>query len=204
MNTTELCNIMKECGSDKGLGWHNYTAVYHDLFCNKKEQIQNLFELGIGSNNLDVPSHMGIDGVPGASLRGWKKYFPKANIYGADIDKRILFEEDRIKTFYVDQTNMIDTSILWNNPVLRDIKFDIIIDDGLHEKLGTINFLINSFIMLKVGGYYIIEDIIVKEITAYENALKKLSLNLHFDFEIKNIPNGKNDVDNVLAILVKK
>ena len=55
----------------------------------------NIFEVGLGTNNVDVPSNMGKDGKPGASLRAWRDYFPNA-----DIDTRILFKEDKIQTFY--------------------------------------------------------------------------------------------------------
>ena len=33
----------------------------------------------------------------------WKEYFSNAEIYGADIDKNVLFFENRIKTYHVDQ-----------------------------------------------------------------------------------------------------
>jgi len=47
---------------------------------------------------------MGINYKPGSSLRVWKDYFKNAEIYGADLDKTILFNnEDKIHTFYVDQ-----------------------------------------------------------------------------------------------------
>jgi hypothetical protein len=46
---------------------------------------------------------MGRTGTPGASLRAWRDYFPNAEIYGADIDREILFEEERISAFYVNQ-----------------------------------------------------------------------------------------------------
>ena len=32
-----------------------------------------VLELGLGSNNPDVPSNMGVFGVPGASHRGWRE-----------------------------------------------------------------------------------------------------------------------------------
>ena len=48
---------------------------------------------------------MGKDGVPLASLKAWRDYFENANIYGADIDKNILKNENRIKTFFVAQTD---------------------------------------------------------------------------------------------------
>jgi hypothetical protein len=66
-----------------------------------------IFECGLGTNNPNLASNMTDTGMPGASLRVWRDYFRNAKIYGGDIDKEILFEEDRIKTFYVDQ---LDTS----------------------------------------------------------------------------------------------
>ena len=65
----------------------------------------NIFELGLGTNNTDVAYNMGPSGRPGASLKSWKEFLPNSMIYGADIDKIVLFNEDRIKTFYCDQTN---------------------------------------------------------------------------------------------------
>ena len=41
--------------------------------------------------------------VASASLYMWQEYFPNAEIFGADVDKRILFNEGRIKTYFVDQ-----------------------------------------------------------------------------------------------------
>lgn len=161
---TELCDIMDSEGSDKGPNFKNsgnYTKMYNFLFSDIRENVKRVFEVGIGSNNLDVPSNMGIDGVPGSSLRGWKRYFKKAKIVGADIDERILFTEDRISTYYVDQYNNDSIDSLWDN--FKGVKFDIIIDDGIHdmhkENSGNVNFFKRSIKMLNNGGYYIIEDV---------------------------------------------
>ena len=53
----------------------------------------------MGTNDTNVLSNMGPEGKPLASLRAWRDYFQNANIYGADIDKNILKDEDRIKMF---------------------------------------------------------------------------------------------------------
>ena len=109
-----LSHLMKNYGSDKGSphevditpsGWiaNRYTDIYHILFGTIRDDAKKIFECGIGTNNEDVQSNMTANGVPGASLRGWRDYFWNAQIYGADIDERILFEEDRIKTYHVDQ-----------------------------------------------------------------------------------------------------
>lgn len=163
-----LSNLTKQYGSDKGSpvddeislsGWktHLYTDIYHMLFFSMRNTVKNVLEVGLGTNNDDVLSSMGSNGLPGASLRAFRDYFPNANIYGADIDERVLFEEDRIKTFYVDQTN---PAIIYN--MLTDTgvdEFDIILDDGLHTANAAITLLEHSFYKLKSGGIYIIEDV---------------------------------------------
>ena len=53
-------------------------------------------------------------GKPGASLRVFRDYFLNAKIYGADIDKNILFTSDRIFTYYVDQLDEISILSMWN------------------------------------------------------------------------------------------
>ena len=53
------------------------------------------------------------NGIPGVSLRVWIDYFFNAKIYGGDIDKEILFEEERSKTFYVDQLNSNSIKSMW-------------------------------------------------------------------------------------------
>ena len=56
---------------------------------------------------------MGSTGQPGASLKMWRDYFPNAMIFGADIDKDILFNDQRITTFYVDQLNSDSIKEMW-------------------------------------------------------------------------------------------
>lgn len=171
MIETNLCRLMDKHGSDKGSRTHQYTRVYNELFKDLVGSNINLFELGIGTNYLDTPSSMGESGIPGASLRAWREYFPFANIYAGDIDSRILFEEDRIKTFHVDQTNRESIRTLWNNELLQNLKFDIIIEDGLHEVDANVTFLQESFNKLKYGGLYIIEDMIISNIPDFINKI---------------------------------
>jgi SAM-dependent methyltransferase len=201
--SNDLTLMMNEYGSDKGSGHHNYTDLYFDLLKDHVDKSLNLFEVGLGTNYLDIPSSMGTSGTPGASLRGWREFLPKSNIYGADIDRRILFSEDRIKTFYVDQTDPKSIEELWSNDELKDIQFDIFIDDGLHHVDANICLLKNSFHKLKPKGGYIIEDIIVSWIPALERELEELKHELGFTYTIYNIPNAINTHDNVLAVLKK-
>src|SRR5687768_7909939 len=84
---TEMCRVMARFGSDKGS--NNYTALYAALFKERRDQPLRILELGLGSNNEDVLSNMGVFGAPGASHRGWRQLFPHALVYGADIDRRV-------------------------------------------------------------------------------------------------------------------
>ena len=199
-NDTELCQIMNKEKSDKGSSWHNYTQLYYFLLKDSKYEKLNIFEVGIGTNNTDVPSNMSEDGTPGASLRGWRNFFPNSIIYGADIDKRALFAEDRIKTFFVDQLNPKTIHDMWHK--IGPQKFDLIIDDGLHTYEANTIFLEHSFNKLKQGGLYIIEDIVMSDkniIDFYSYMIKK-----GYDGVIVKIPNKHNNYDNCLVILRKK
>src|SRR5438552_10511189 len=154
---TEMCRVMTKYGSDKGRP-NNYTPLYSALFKERCDQPLRVFELGLGTNNPDAPSNMGVFGAPGASLRGWRQLFPHALVYGADIDRGILFQEDRIKTFYCDQLDRSSIRELWSHPDLRG-GVDIIIEDGLHTFEANVSFLEGSLDQLRPGGIYVTEDI---------------------------------------------
>lgn len=201
--TDNLTDLMNKYGSDKGSGRHNYTLIYSKIFSKFKDKQINLFEVGLGTNYTDVASSMGPDGKPGASLKAWKDYFENSNIYGADIDKRILFEEERIKTFFVDQTDPQKIEELWDNKDLKDKDFDIIIDDGLHEIYANICFLKNSFHKLKLDGIYVIEDIRTSEVETIKQQLNSLKNYMKFDYEIHILDHEFNSLDNVIAVIQK-
>jgi hypothetical protein len=194
---TELCHIMNKYGSDKGNGWHNYTIIYTELFKNIKDNHLNIFEVGLGTNNIDVPSNMGVNGKPGASLFGWREYFLNSNIYGADIDKRILFQDERISTYFVDQLDSNLIKKMWQK---IDKKFDIMIDDGLHTFEANIKFFENSYENLNEGGIYIIEDILIDKDL---DKMKKYFESKNYKYQILNIPISRNKFDNVLVIIYK-
>jgi hypothetical protein len=198
---TELCNLMDKFGSDKA-SYHNYTLFYYDLLKEKKYQEVKIFEVGLGTNNTSIPSNMGANGRPGASLRAWKEFFPNAKIYGADIDKNILFHEERIKTFFCDQTDEVSIKKMWENDELKNESFDLIIDDGLHEINANINFLKNSFKKLKNDSAFIIEDIIADKIDRYKEKIQNLSKTMNFEFEIKNFDHT-NKYDNCICFIKK-
>lgn len=208
MNPTELCKIMGDCGSDKGdininSSWHNYTLVYNKLFENRRNNNLRVFELGLGTNNPNIASNMCWHSKcrPGASLYGWSEYFKNATIFGADIDRDILFQTERIKTYYCDQTNPKDIKDLWDNIDLKD-EFDIIIEDGLHEYEANICFFENSIHKLKIGGVFIIEDIINNTLLKWEQKIKEWEKKYtNLNFNLVKIPSTVNNIDNTLLIV---
>jgi hypothetical protein len=193
---------MTKHGSDKG-SRHNYTTFYNFIFSEIKSESLNIFELGLGTNNISISSNMGPDGRPGASLRGWKEFFNKSDIFGADVDSNILFQEERISTFYVDQTSEDTISNLWSNEKLDSIEFDIIIDDGLHEFYANKNFFDNSIHKLKSDGIYIIEDVSEVYIEDFNNWVSE-NKEKYKMFEVLTIPIPSVIQENNRMILIKK
>ncbi len=190
---TKLCEkYMTDKGSishNKKNTWyggpHSYSNYYFSIFNHFKDDVKLVFECGIGRQ----------PGKPGASLRVWKEYFKNSQIYGADINKDVLFEDDRIKTFYVDQLNTSSIEVMWEKIGIKN--FDIIIDDGLHTTDANINLFINSFNKLKKNGIYIIEDVYSQN---FSDIMEKLK-----DFNPELCVLGRNNLnypgDNNLIII---
>jgi 23S rRNA U2552 (ribose-2'-O)-methylase RlmE/FtsJ len=116
----------------------------------------NILEIGLGTNNPILVSSMGSLGRPGASLYAFAEYLPNANIYGADIDENILFKSNRIKTSYVDQLNSNTFDEMSNN--FSNVKYDLIIDDGLHSDEAVLNTFASLHPFLSDQFVYFVED----------------------------------------------
>ena len=205
----ELNKLFDLYGSDKGTAdqstkksykWnsHTYGAYYSKLFDHCKNNIIRIFECGLGTNNTAIPSNMGAKGKPGASLRAWRDYFQNANIYGGDIDKNILFNELRIKTFYVDQTNPLTIKNMWKKINLKN--FDLIIDDGLHTFNASINFFEISINYLSNNGIYIIEDVQTSEFKDFTEYFYMQKDVFNVNFLILENPSSPKTNNNLIEI----
>ena len=198
-SNSKLAELMNYYGSDKGgkNNHHNYADYYSEIFYYKRNEIKNFLEIGLGTNNTELPSNMGKDGTPLASLRAWQDFFLNANIYGADIDKKILKNEDRIKTFYVDQTSPTEIANMFGKIGVNN--FDIILEDGLHEYNANICFFENSINYLSPNGIYIIEDVYYKDQEKFINYFKQKKYN----FAVIDIFHEKNIANNCLIVIRK-
>lgn len=160
-NNTELCKLFEFYGADKCDNiFHTYSKLYYSIFLPVKEKVLNFLEIGIGTNKLMSPI-VGNHYKEGASLRAWRDFFINATIYGIDIEKAVLFEEERIKCYYSDQSNQL----ILNKTVEKifndnDIScFDVILDDGSHLLDHMICSLNTLSKFLPMHGIYIVEDI---------------------------------------------
>ena len=159
----KLKSLFNQYGSDKSQR-HDYHHVYGRIL-SKPDQVRTILEIGLGTNNTDVVSNMGESGKPGASLRAFKDFAPQAKVFGADIDSRILFEEDRIQTYWVDQTDLSSFTQLDQNV---PNEADLIIDDGLHSpnaNIAVIRFALNK---IKIGGWVVVEDILEEALPVWQ------------------------------------
>mgnify|MGYP001484232284 CR=1 FL=1 len=172
-----LAELFNKYGSDKASA-HNYFELYASIL-NSTDRVTKIFEIGLGTNNLDVVSTMGTSGKPGASLRAFRDYAEQAQVFGADFDKRVLFEEDRIKTFFVDQTDVATFDDL--SSAIGD-GFDLMIDDGLHSPNANLHSLKFFLPRLKVGGYAVVEDIDPEKENMWAIVTSLLPNNYHASF----------------------
>jgi len=211
--TTELCKLMGDWGSDKGNekldGRHTYTPIYFKILEKIRHDPINIFELGLGTLDnrfaCNMNGYCGKVYTPGNSLRAWKEYCPKAYVYGADIDKQCLFKEERIETYFCDQTDKNVISSMWSTNSLKDVQFDLIIDDGLHYFEPNCCFFENSIHKLKVGGYFVIEDIHVDNVIKFKGKIEEWKQRYtNLDFQIFEMSVPANCSDNNVVVVLKR
>lgn len=132
--------------TDRG-GWRMYNRVYSKYISYLRNEPIKILEIG---------------GHTGYGWLAWAKYFPKASIYGMEVDKKysknynellLKYEEYlRVKPFFLSSTDPYS----W---VEMGETFDIIIDDGSHLPTDQVRTLRQGWNYLNEGGYYFIEDI---------------------------------------------
>ena len=139
-------------GSDKS-SKHEYHWLYGSILAHLGNS-PSILEVGLGSNNPEIASNMGIAGKPGASLKAFLELFPDSIIHGADIDETI--EVDGVPTFKLDQTNYSSFGVLERKGLLE---YDLIIDDGLHSPDANLFTMAFALRHLSSRGAFLIEDI---------------------------------------------
>lgn len=139
----QIAKALNKSYSDKA-SMHAYHTVYAHIF--KDMNVENFLEIGLFLNEL---SH--------TDLNAWAQIFPNANIYGADKKNDQLFNLEKIKMYYVDQSNKSSLDALVQQ---LNIELDVILDDASHVYDNTVNTFESLFPLLRQGGVYLIEDIL--------------------------------------------
>lgn len=143
----QLRDLFNKYGCDKS-SKHRYDTVYQKLFEPLQDKEINILEVGI---------------FKGASTAAFYEFFPKANIYALDIFVRTkvedikVLQESRCHWLKADSTNPSVRSQV--KTAFPNVKFDIILDDGLHNPKANGQTFENLHPLLKEGGSYIIEDV---------------------------------------------
>jgi MycE methyltransferase N-terminal len=147
-DATNLTELAGRYGSDKW-GIHSYTAHYERHFHPLRTRPLTLLEIGVGGLGFDDPA------AGGASLRMWKHYFPRAEIFGIDVvDKRMLSQQ-RLTVLQADQSNPDDLARV----IEATGPLDIVVDDGSHRSEDVLTSFHTLFPHLNDGGLYVVEDL---------------------------------------------
>jgi hypothetical protein len=141
-----LMKLARMWHNDKMYGPQLFGPHYDFHFAPLRRQRLNVLEIGIGGYNNPRAG--------GASIRTWRCYFKRANIYAIDLHDGRLHEQSRVKTFQGDQS---DVGFLTS--VADQIgPLDIVIDDGSHRNDHVILGFQTLFPRLSPTGLYVVED----------------------------------------------
>ncbi|HJP80298.1 MAG TPA: class I SAM-dependent methyltransferase [Pseudonocardiaceae bacterium] len=145
-NHHDLTDLAVRFGSDKW-GGHWYTPHYERYFAKFRDRKVTVLEIGIGG-------YQGPD-TGGESLRMWKHYFRRGNVYGIDIFAKPGIGESRMRAL---QGSQNDIEFLRATSATYG-PFDIVIDDGSHISADVITSFTTLFPLLREGGLYVVEDV---------------------------------------------
>ncbi|NNG40077.1 class I SAM-dependent methyltransferase [Flexivirga sp. ID2601S] len=133
-----LTHVATVYGTDK-VGDHHYTPHYARHLARFRRRRFTLLEIGV---------------FEGASLRTWRRYFPRAQIVGLDIEDKRVHAGRRISVYQGDQS---DAALL--ERIVRETgRPDVVIDDGSHHSDHVRATFATLFPLLADDGVYVIED----------------------------------------------
>jgi len=164
----DLSQLGFEHGTDKTVRAHHYTGAYNGLMEVFRQEELEVVEIGV---------------YGGASLRMWRDYFPKAQVWGVDNgrDARIeeikaatgqkaggvpLPEEERIRLVFGDGTSEETLAQLPE-------EIDMVVDDGSHVPNDYIRTL--ELLFPRTKRLYVIEDVAPNHWEATKWAVERIS-----------------------------
>ena len=152
---TTLCDLCANAGTDKspftknGGHRHPYTTPYSLFFEPLKNKPIKFAEIGV---------------FRGASIMAWRHFFPRARIFGFDMDVESMaplraLNIPGVFLDVMDATKQDSMESVFEKYISDGELFDVILDDALHN-VGQQEITIKTCLSkLKQGGLLIIEDI---------------------------------------------
>jgi hypothetical protein len=126
---------------------HSYLPLYQKLLFNKKETAKNVLEIGI---------------LDGGSIKLWSDFFTNATVYGLDIMHSYYVWEgikNNKKIILHTSIDAYNNDFFINNLLNKNIKFDIMLDDGPHTLETMVQFIKLYSQIMTDDGILIIEDV---------------------------------------------
>lgn len=126
---------------------HSYLPLYQNLLARKKLTATNVLEVGI---------------LNGGSIKLWSDFFPNATVYGLDVIhinevwEEIVNKENIVLHTSTDAYNEECFNVNFLN---KNIKCDIMIDDGPHTLESMLQFIKLYSQIMTDDGILIIEDV---------------------------------------------
>ena len=141
-----LIEIVDNTRTDKNTT-HSYLPLYQRLLMKKKETALNVLEIGI---------------YKGGSIKLWNDFFINANVYALDIMSihyvwEGIRDNDKIKLYT--SIDAYDHAFFVSNFLYKNIKFDLLLDDGPHTLESMKQFVKLYSQIMKDDGILIIEDV---------------------------------------------
>ena len=150
INNKTLNELVNNKHTDKNTV-HSYLNLYENLLSTKKYTAKNILEIGIG-----------YPGSNGGSIKMWNDYFVNANIYALDIQHindvwHEIKNKNRIKL--ITSTDAYDEIYFKELFLDKNIKFDMMLDDGPHSLQSMKQFIKLYTQLLTEDGILMIEDV---------------------------------------------
>lgn len=158
IGTASLSDLANRFSTDKGTQAkeaHGYSLVYDLVLSGLRDKEFNLLELGLAIGGPELGGDVGRKVVRSPSVEMWIEYFPKAQIYGADISDFSKLNYDRFTFVQVDCSEPKEVRCILE----FGVKFDVIIDDASHAAFHQQVTFANLFQALQPGGLFVIEDL---------------------------------------------
>ena len=190
---TTLSELVNNSYTDKNTT-HSYLNLYQNLLQRKKETAKHVLEIGIGD----------FGEKNGGSIKLWKDYFKNATIYGLDIlpISRVMDElitNQRVKLYT--SINAYDETFFTNTFLNKNIKCDVLLDDGPHTLASMVLFIRLYSQIMADDGILIIED--VQSIDWIEILKNEVPQHLKLFVKVYDLRANKNRYDDIVFTIDK-